>query len=187
MPLLATYDSSAFQKYNVSGPSSAGTPTAIYGPGGAIPTALPAGLVSGGLLAVQAVYNLTSANLLALPGTKIQLVTTPGSNLALVPNAMTLQYKFGGTAFTIANADNAFQVEYTGQATNLLKANATGLVDQAVNTIISAWPTVTGTDITQTTEANLGLELTLVGTTPALTLGNGSVILTLRYWVVVLQ
>jgi hypothetical protein len=35
--------------------------------------------------------------------------------------------------------------------------------------------------------ANLGLELKLLGTTPALTLGDGTVIVTLGYEVLVLQ
>ena len=186
MPLLASYTAYDYRNYNASIPSSAGVPVQ-GGPGAYQPTALPYGVASGGLVNVQAVYLLTTANLLGLPATKIQLVAAPGTNYALVVDVMTLQYKFGGTAFTIGNANNAFSVEYTGKAVNLISFNATGLVDQAANTIGTTWPAVAGQDIAQTNEANLGLELTLTGTTPALTLGNGSVVLTLQYELLVLQ
>lgn len=185
MGVLPTYNGFDYRNYTHSGPSSTGTPTT---PIGAIdPTSLQTGVVSGGLLYVQSVYNLSSAQLLGLPTTKIQLVAAPGAGYALVPDAWSLQYKFNTTAYTIANADNAFQVEYTGKSTNLIKFNATGLVDQSASTVATSWPAVAGQDLAQTNEANLGLELTLVGTTPALTLGDGTLISTLRYYVLILQ
>lgn len=185
MTILATYNEFDFRNYSHSGPTSAGVPGAPVGALG--PTALPLGVIAGGHLRVQSVLNLTSVNLLALPGTILQVVNKPGVGFALVPEEMSLQYKFVTTAYTIANADNAFQIEYTGKTTNLLKFNATGLVDQAASTVATAWPAVAGQDIAQTNEANLGLEVTLVGTTPALTLGDGTLILTVVYRVLVLQ
>lgn len=151
------------------------------------PTALTEGVISQGLLYVQAVYTLSSAQLLALQTTAVTLVQAPGTSYALVPDSISAQYKFNTTAYTIANADNAFQIEYVGKTTNLVKVLATGLVDQTVNEITTVWPAVAGQDLAQTNEANLGLEVKLTGTTPALTLGDGTVTLTLRYYVLVLQ
>lgn len=168
MALIPTYDSSNY-------------PTSIS------PTSFPYSIVSGGKLTTQLVYNVSSAQLLALQTTAIALVAALGASWAIVPNSMALQYKFGTTAYTIGNADNKFQIEYTGKATNLLSALATGLVDQVVNEIVIAKPAVAGANFAQTNMANLGLELKLTGTTPALTLGDGTLIVTVGYEVLVLQ
>jgi hypothetical protein len=136
---------------------------------------------------------LTSAQLLNLQNVAVQLVSAPGlvdkgfgSALALFPTNMVLQYRFGGTAYTVA-ATSAFQIEYSGQTTNLISAAATGLVDQAVNEVVNIGvPAVSG-NLAQTVVANLGLEVKLAGTTPSLTLGNGTVALFLQFDIMVLQ
>jgi hypothetical protein len=58
---------------------------------------------------------------------------------------------------------------------------ATGLVDQGANTMATNDIPVVGSKISLANSANLGLEVKLVGTTPALTLGNGTVVLYLTY------
>ena len=154
----------------------------------------PAGINNCGVLSDLAVIMpLTSAQLLALQTTAVQLVAPPPltsgspsylippSGFVYIPTYMTMQYKFGGTAYTIGNADNKFQIEYTGQSTLLLSLNATGLVDQGVGKVASNNVAATGPVLTVSTAANLGLELKLTGTTPALTLGNGTCFLTLLY------
>jgi hypothetical protein len=158
------------------------------------PTAYPSGLVTAGVGKNAICVTLTTAQLLALNATAIQLANAPGvppkgfgSSLVLLPTSLYLQYIFGGTAFTIGNADNRFQIEYTGKAVNLISGLATGLVDQAANTVESTWPIDAGIILAQANAANLGLEVKLAGTTPALTLGTGSVVLTLEYSILVLQ
>jgi hypothetical protein len=138
-------------------------------------------------------YQFTSAQLLALPGTKVQLVASPpvpphgfGSAFALVPEAWFVQFKPKTTAYTLGNADNKFQVQYTGQATGLLQAAAAGLVDQAAGTVVRTAALAAG-NLAQAVVAGLGLEMSLVGTTPALTLGDGSVIIFMHYSIVDLQ
>lgn len=137
------------------------------------------------------IFQLTSAQLLALQTTAVQLVAAPTTSglptylvppggYLYIPQTMTLQYKFGGTAYTIGNADNRFQIEYTGQSVNLLSVLATGLVDQVVDKNATN-DLGTGPILTTSTSKNLGLELKLAGTTPALTLGNGTVVLTMLY------
>ena len=178
MSLITTYNGYDYLKY------TAGNSLAGVGIG---PTSSGTGVISQGLLNVQAVYTLSSAQLLALQTTAVQIVIAPGAGFAVIPTSITAQYKFNTTAYTIANADNALQIEYTGKTTNLVKVLATGLADQTVNEITTVWPAVAGTDLAQTNEANLGLEVKLTGTTPALTLGDGTITLTLRYTVLVLQ
>ena len=151
----------------------------------------PNGTIDGTYAHVGIRYILTSANLLALQTTAIQLVAAPVSStlgnavppagFALIPTSLRAEYKFGATAYTIGNADNAFQIEYTGKTTALLSMTVTGLVDQTASTIALNATTVSTAKIAVTNCANLGLEIKLVGTAAALTLGDGTVHLSLGY------
>jgi hypothetical protein len=174
MPFIPPYDGSSY-------PDAAGSPNPIF------PSVFKHGVVAQGKYMAQVVYNVSSAQLLALQTTAIQLVVGVGAGWAILPTSLYLQYKFGTTAYTIGNADNRFQIEYTGKTTNILSALATGLVDQVVNEISVNSPPVVGPIIAQTNMANLGVELKLAGTTPALTLGDGTLIVTLGYGILVLQ
>jgi len=158
------------------------------------PTAYPSGIVSSGVMQSAICITLTSAQLLALQTTAVQLVNAPGtppkgfgSAIILVPTSMLLQYKFGGTAYTIAGTTPLFQVEYTGQTTSLISASPTGLVDQAVNTLVNVGAPAAAGNLAQTVSAGLGLEIKLGGTTPSLTLGNGTLVVNLQFDVLILQ
>ena len=139
---------------------------------------------AGGLVAIQ----LTSAQLLALQTTAVQLVPAPsiGPGYQLYPTALYSEYVFNSVAYTIGNADNAFQIEYTGKAVALLSQTVTGLVDQSVSTCCVTQVTLAGAKIAKTNCNGLGLEVKLAGTTPALTLGNGVVNIVLGYDIVTL-
>jgi hypothetical protein len=137
------------------------------------------------------VYTLTTAQLLGLQTTAVQLVAPPvttglgnlipPNGYLYVPTTLTAQYDFEGTAFTIGNADNAFQIEYTGKAVSLLSMLVTGLVDQATDTVATNYAATPGAKFSAANAFNLGLEVKLIGTTPALTLGNGNVTLNLVF------
>jgi hypothetical protein len=160
----------------------------------------PSGLVNMGVPTDCAVVlPITSAQLLALNTTAIQLVAPPitgagipsyqippGGGFIYTPTAMSMQYKFGGTAYTIGGTSPVFQIEYTGQTTSLLSQTPTGLVDQTTDRIVSVQLATGPILATNTVARNLGLELKLGGTTPTLTLGNGTVVLTLLYNVLAL-
>lgn len=139
---------------------------------------------AGGLVALQ----LTSAQLLALQTTAVQLVAAPviGPGYQLYPTSLYAEYVFNSTAYTIGNADNAFQIEYTGKTTSLLSMTVTGLVDQVASTCCVFQPVLGGAKIAKTNCNGLGLEVKLAGTTAALTLGNGVVNLVLGYDIVTL-
>lgn len=130
---------------------------------------------------------LTSAQLLALQTTAIKVAPAPPMGFFIKPRTMSLQYKFKTGAYTIGNADNAFQLEYAGKSASLIAPAATGLVDQTADTVITQEPSATQAAIARTGVEGLGLELKLAGTTPALTVGAGSVIVTLTYDTVSLQ
>lgn len=158
------------------------------------PTALPSGIIIGGVMSGVVAITLTSAQLLTLAATPVQILNAPGlppkgfgSSMVINPTAMYFQYLFGGTAYTIGNADNVIRLEYTGQANALLSTLATGLVDQAVNRVVYASPAVAGVLQAQSVVANLGLELKLTGTAAALTLGTGTLAVTLKYDILVLS
>lgn len=140
------------------------------------------------------VVQLLPADLLALPGTKVQLVPSPtatppavpgtsGANYILIPGRAYFQYQFKTTAYTLGNADNTFQIEYTGKAVALVSQAANGLVTLVSSAGVNA-PQVAAGILTLVNSSNLGLELTLVGTAPALTLGDGLLYITLEYTIV---
>lgn len=153
----------------------------LFGPG----KPLGAAGVSG---AAAVALQLTSAQLLALQTTAVQLVGAPtlGGGYQLYPSSLYAEYVFGGTAYTIGNADNAFQIEYTGKTTALLSMLVTGLVDQAASTTACNQVTTPGAKIAKANCNILGLEVKLIGTTAALTLGNGTVNIVLGYDIVTL-
>jgi hypothetical protein len=154
----------------------------------------PEGMMNCGVMSDMAVVlTVTSAQLLALQNTAVQLVAPPiiASSGALtylvpprgyifIPTTLTMEYVYGGTAYTIAGTTPFLTVEYTGQTTALLQISPTGLVDQVVNRIATV-ATTSQAAASLTVNANLGLELKLTGTTPSLTLGNGTVTVTLLY------
>jgi len=158
-------------------------------------TGFPNGIETQGVGVGAVSYQLTSAQLLALQTTAVTLVpspvtgggiSTPPTGFLLYPTALTAEYVYNSTAYTIANSDNAFQIEHVGKSTALLSLLVTGLVDQTANTIASNLPTTPGSKIATTNCANLGLEVKLIGTTAALTLGNGTVNLYMEYSIICL-
>lgn len=156
------------------------------------PTAFPSGIVYGGVMRGSVAITLTTAQLLALGVTPIQILNAPGlppkgfgSSMVLNPVGLFADYVFGGTAYTLGNADNVVRIEYTGQAASLIQVPANGLLTAVVNTF-SSNVAQASQNIARTAGANLGLEVKLTGTAAALTLGNGSLTLTLRYDVYIL-
>jgi hypothetical protein len=122
---------------------------------------------------------LSSAQLLALQSTAVTVVPAAsigGSGWQIYPTSIYAEYVYNSTAYTIGNADNAFSLEYVGKATSVGKMLCTGLVDQAATTLCGGSASIlVGPNIAKTNVVNLGLEMKLTGTTPALTLGNGVV------------
>lgn len=153
-------------------------------------TGFPSGVVSRGFPYGGEIFIIPTAQLLTLQTTAVNIVPAQGAGQVLIPLGLTLQYQFLTTAFTIGNADNFFRVQYTGKATALFptsgagSALATGLVNQVVDTFLTVQPLNAGA-IAATNCANLGLEIQLGGTTPALTLGLGALIVELRYTIVI--
>lgn len=153
----------------------------------------PSGMVNCGVMSdCAAVYQLSNAQLLALAATPVQILAppqvtglpsylVPPNGFLYVPTTLTLQNKFGGTVFTIGNANNILQLEYTGQATSMLSILATGILDQNTNKLGTNLSAATGPIVAPATGVNLGLEVKLTGTTPALTLGTGTAILTVLF------
>ena len=156
-------------------------------------TQFQTGISSMGVPAMGAQVVLTSAQLKALQTTAIVLFPSPSTvqidgvvNLVLFPKRIAVEYKFVTTAYTLGNADNAIQVEYVGKAVALVTVPAAGLVDQVASRFVTVGPVAVGNEAL-TACANLGFELKLVGTTPALTLGDGTVSVSLEFSAFALQ
>jgi hypothetical protein len=121
----------------------------------------------------------------ALPGTVVPLIPAPGSNKLIIISSTTIQYRYGTTAYTIGNADNQLATIYHGHAVAMgIFQLATGFMDQTANQIY--WGTFSQpvNVIPQTQCINLGVDLTIQGTTPALTLGDGTLEIVLEYTIV---
>jgi len=156
------------------------------------PTSYVGGVVIGGVMSGAVSITLTSAQLLALAATPVQILNAPvgppkgfGSAMIINPTSMLADYVFGGTAYTLGNADNVVRLEYTGQAASLIQAPANGLLTAAVNTFSSNVQQASQ-NIARTAGANLGIEAKVTGTTPGLTLGTGTLTLTLKYDIIIL-
>jgi hypothetical protein len=156
------------------------------------PTAFPSGIIKGGVMSGSVAITLTSAQLLALAATPIQLLNAPGlppkgfgTSMVINPVRLFGDYVFGGTAYTLGNADNVVRLEYTGQAASLIQIPANGLLTAGVNTFSSNVQQASQ-NIARTAGANLGIEVKLTGTAAALTLGNGTLTITLEYDILVL-
>ena len=155
----------------------------------------PNGIVEGTQPVIGIRYVLTSAQLLAVQTTAVLLVSppitsgmgnlVPPAGYAFIPTSMRAEYQFKTTAYTIANADNALQIEYVGKTTALISMLMTGLVDQTASTIaLTPTAQTANLHISVANAANLGLELKLAGTTPALTLGDGTLHLAVGYTII---
>jgi hypothetical protein len=157
-----------------------GTPDNLYLPPYHL-TQFQNGINSSKRPVMGSVKSLTSVNLLALQTTAVVIEPSPSTVSVTGSVALVLQlervsalYIAGTTPFTLGNANNAFQIEYVGKAVALATIPAAGLADQSVSTYVSVAPVAAG-NLALTNVQNLGFEVKLVGTTPALTLGNGTV------------
>ena len=142
------------------------------------------------------VFPLTNAQLLALQTTAVQLVAPPVTSglgniippngYLYVPTTLTVEYRFATAGFTLGNADNRLQIEYTGQSVNMISMLATGLLTLGSSAVATNVAPTPGPITTLATSANLGLEVKLAGTTPALTVGGGTAVIHLLYNIYVL-
>ena len=132
-----------------------------------------------------ATLTLTAAQILALNGTPVQIVAAPGAGKILLPILGTAQYKFNTTAY--ANVTGAIltigpsPLAATGQG---IEFQATGLIDQTVNTIDLEPVFCTGP---QTNWANLALVITNEGGSGEFTTGDGTLVITLWYMTLTLS
>jgi hypothetical protein len=168
-----------------------GTPDQLYNPPYPL-TQFPNGINSSKRPVMGSVKSITTAQLLALQTTAIviepspSIVSVTGSvQLVLQLERVSVEYIFpvGGTAFTLGNANNALQIEYVGKTTALATVAAAGLLDQTASTFVSVAPNAAG-NIALANCQNLGFEVKLVGTTPALTLGTGAIKIILDWTII---
>lgn len=131
--------------------------------------------------------NVTSAQLKALPGAPVSLIVAPGANKFISVKSFIFQYRFVTPAYTIGNPDNALPLVYHGTAvipgSGTAFLVATGFMNQSVN-MVSSFDGSVNAATTQTSIVNLGIDLTLTGTTPALTAGNGTLEIVIEYDVI---
>lgn len=138
--------------------------------------------IGGGVQTVT--VSLTAAQLLALSTTSIQIVAAPGAGNYILPIAYSLEYIYGGTAYhTPATTNNAFfgwsgstinsvnsPIAFTGWGVfieNTFSCFAFGTVGNAANVGI-------------TTASSINTAI-VFGVPNALTLGNGTLKVTLMY------
>src|SRR5690349_7998744 len=144
---------------------------------------VPAALAQGGAAVQTATITLTSAQILGLYTTPVQVVPAPGTGQLLNPLSFTLQYKFGSTPYTVSPQGIQFisgapgRDEYGSVTTsNLLDAPSSRVATASANGQAGGDPA---------TYANQPLMVDLSTSDP--TGGDGTLTITVTYTVVTLQ
>lgn len=141
---------------------------------------------------IKVVMTITSAELDALGGTPLTMLAAPGAGLAAIITKMTLQYKFGTTPYVVGNADNNLVVAYGSNPTTAVAAEfeTVGFLDATqsqftyINGLGSFSPSASLGFINTVDAANQPLVVSLQGTTPGLSSGDGTLVITFWYTVV---
>ena len=129
---------------------------------------------------------LSNAQLLALQTTAVNLIPAPGLKKRLVLVSAALQAVFKTAGFTLGNADNVISLFHTGKTTPTLgDLAAAGTMDQSADAVINI-PAAAPGALSRANTENLGIDAKLTGSTPALTVGAGSAVVTLAYYTVTL-
>lgn len=139
-----------------------------------------AGLQDGRIRPMQTVRKtITTAQVLALNATPIELVAAPGAGKVLVPNRL-LVYKAAGTAYAAVAAGEDLAVITETAATTLISVETTGFLDQTTAEFrmgerVPASPET----FDLTNEANDALQITIL--TGEVTTGDSDLIVDLEY------
>lgn len=124
-------------------------------------------------IAQQATGTLSAANIIAMNGAPITLVAAPGAGFAVIFGGAIFEFIGTSTQFT---GGGAVQIQYHGQATNLMASTIAATTIQANATaILNFLPVQTASGTVAT--ANLGLDIT--NATGAFAAGTG----TMKYWI----
>lgn len=134
---------------------------------------------------LQATVTLTSAQLLALSTTPITVIPAPGAGFYIFPQYYTMEYTFGGIAYSgTGNCSFIFGPPPVVNPTNLITlynwtAATSGIIHAAFSCTFIG---ICGEGLTPITTIN---NAAVVFTAPnALTLGNGTLKITVNYSVV---
>jgi hypothetical protein len=163
--------------------------TALMGPtsGSAAPPtfrALVAADLPGAVLSVVSL-TLTSAQILALHGTPIQILAAPGAGKVIVPIEATAQYKFNSATYANVTSANIV-IGPTGSTATVQPVvfNATGFIDQTVSMVDMEPCEALGT---QTDFSNIAFVVQNQGGSGEFTTGNGTLVITMWYMVLTLS
>lgn len=135
---------------------------------------------------------LTTAQLLALSTTPVTIIPAPGAGKYIVPQIFTGQLTFGGTPFSIANGGaGSTYLFWAGLGTGSAGSTAVGnMADSAANggmdytasgSQLFIFPCLTEPSVPAASILNQSLQIIM---DDALTLGNGSMVITMSYIVV---
>jgi len=94
-----------------------------------------------GGVTLQRRVEVTSAQLLALAATQVELVPAPGTNKVLEFVSAVIKYNAGSTGYTESSAD--LVIEYSGGQNVCASVDATNFVDQTNDEIRIAYPSAT--------------------------------------------
>lgn len=131
----------------------------------------------------RAVLALSSAQILALHSTPLEIVPAPGVGKIILPISAVIQYFAGATPYTV-NAGDTFMLLPEGAASIGFgyQADATGLIDQAINQIGNFGPTEISSSLSSASGKGLSVAESDGGT--PFSGGDGTVKITVLYVVV---
>ena len=130
--------------------------------------------------------HLSAADLLALGGTPKEILPAPGAGKNYYVVGAFAKYNAGTVAYTVGNADNIFELVY-GDALSAIKGfNESGPITTFIHTLTSTLVPLINVDNAELSlpignTDNAPISLQIEGTTPGLTLGDGTLDVTVLY------
>jgi hypothetical protein len=132
----------------------------------------------------SATVTLSSAQLLHLKGTPVQLVAAPGAGKTINAISAVLEYEFNNTAYISPAGGGGFEISFTGETTSQLNGPAVGFIDRSSNSISQL--SQGGPVFSQANAENAALIIRNVDGAEW-TNGDGTVSVTVYYTIVSLQ
>lgn len=133
---------------------------------------------------LSASITLTSDQILSLAETPVTIISSPGAGLYVNIIALTIEYVFKTTPYSVADSSETFNIVPAGrQASILISVYQAGLVDQTVSSVagLSATLQAVNNDDNAVPMATYKNEAIQINASEDVTDGDGTMVVTIYY------